>query len=66
VKFDGSVSLSGLQRCYWSTGSQVGGGGGGRRRRVGAAAELRQGVALGKKEDCDSQVPVIKAYYLLV
>jgi hypothetical protein len=29
----------------------VRGGGGGRRRRAGAAAELRRGVALGKKED---------------
>jgi hypothetical protein len=29
MKLDGSVSFSGLRRCYWSTESRVGGGGGG-------------------------------------
>jgi hypothetical protein len=29
MKLDGSVSFSGLRRCYWSTESWVGGGGGG-------------------------------------
>jgi hypothetical protein len=61
LKLGMSVSTSGWRRCCWSTGLQVGGGGGGCRRRAGATAELRQGVALGKKESVGSSGTYFKS-----